>query len=115
MNDYAANRKDAIGIALEADVLVPYIRSIAKFGFEGTATELLNMLTARDDDGNPKAGAVSDEVMRRKQFPKQANYLSGRLRLMAPGLRQFGTKIDLSRTNQGSYIVIQETAECSGS
>ncbi len=115
MNDYAANRKDAIGIALEADVLVPYIRSIAKIGFEGTATELLNMLTARDDDGNPKAGAVSDEVMRRKQFPKQANHLSGQLRLMAPGLRQFGIKIDLSRTKQGSHIVIQETAECSGS
>ena len=115
MHDYAANRKDAIGIALEADVLVPYIRAIAKIGFDGMAAELLKILTARDDDGNPKTGAVSDAVMRRKEFPKQPNHLSGRLRRLAPGLRQFGINIDLSRTNQGSHIVIRETAECSGS
>ncbi len=114
LHDYEKNRRGAIKTALEADRLVPYIRAIAKTGFEGSATELLEILTARDDDGALKAGAVPDNLMRRKWFPKLSNHLSGRLRLMAPGLRQEGITIELSRTNQGSHIVIHETAEMTG-
>ena len=91
-----------------------YIRAIAKLGFEGSATELLEILTARDDDGALKAGAVPDNLMRRKFFPKQPNHLSGRLRLMAPGLRQEGITIENSHTNQGSHIVIRETEKTVG-
>ncbi len=114
MYDYEMNRRVAIRTALEADRLVPYIRAIAKNGFEGSATELLEILTARDDDGALKAGAVTDNLMRRKWFPKLSNHLSGRLRLMAPGLRQEGITIENSHTNQGSHIVIHETEKTVG-
>ena len=109
IQDYEENRRAATGIALEADVLVPYIRNIAEMGFEGSATELLELLTARDDSGKPAPGAAPYEVVRRNSFPKQPNHVSGRLRRMANGLRQEGILIELERTNQGSHIVIKRS------
>jgi hypothetical protein len=107
IEDYEENRKRAIGIALEADILVPYIRAIARTGFQGTSTKLLQILTARDDAGNPVPGAVPDVVINRDSFPKQPNHLSGRLRRLAAAFLQHGVFIEVGRTNQGSHIVIR--------
>jgi hypothetical protein len=106
--DYEENRKRAISIALESDILTPYIRAIAHSGFEGSAAELLRLLTARNDEGNPVPGAVPDQVMRRNSFPKHPNHLSGRLRRITQGMRQQGILIEQGRTNQGSWIVIRK-------
>ncbi len=54
--------------------------------WEGTATELLSTLGGYADDGKQRYS---------KAWPKQANYLSQRLNMIAPSLRLMG--IDISQ------------------
>ena len=78
---YELNRADADELALEsapvAGVLRKWIQ--ANIDWEGTATALLEVLTEEAGD-----------LAKRKEWPSQANKLSGMLRRLAPNLRAVG-------------------------
>ena len=63
---------------------------------DGLATKLLDRFRE----------IVQPEVSRSKQFPKQANQMSGRLRRLIPALRQIGIEVKITHTEDGSNIVI---------
>ena len=84
---YDGNRADAHELALEASPLTEPLRTLAYEGFSGTATTLLERLS----------GLVSEDVARRKSWPKGANALSGQLRRLAPDVRAIGIEIEFAR------------------
>jgi hypothetical protein len=87
---YSDSRTDAQALSLEdsplADIVCEFITSLPpQTPWEGTATELLHTLSARD-------------YSRRKQirdFPRSPNSLTERLRRLAPSLRAIGVQVDL--------------------
>jgi hypothetical protein len=86
MEAYAGSREEISELALEADpVAVAVIRLMASTDeWVGTSTELWKRLS----------GLTDDEVRRTRAWPKAPNVLSGRLKLLAPGLRSVGIEVE---------------------
>ena len=86
---YVSNREMAMDTALEADLVGDAVRRLMAANREwvGTATELLALLAGRD------GLYVSDEILRRREFPTSPKALSDRLRRIAPFLRKVGITV----------------------
>jgi hypothetical protein len=82
---YAANRRGAVEVAVDASPLPGVLERLLadRLEWEGTATQLLEAL-------NPLAGSLRD----RKDWPCDAARLSAKLNLLAPALRTSG-RLDL--------------------
>jgi hypothetical protein len=96
---YEVSQKQASTNVLEADLvastLLPWIKRTTPF--EGTATELLGILE----------GQIDDQTRRRKDWPKSASALSGRLTRITPPMRKAGVTIDnQDRTKKQRNITI---------
>lgn len=98
---YENNRADAHELALEASPLTEPLRTVADEGFTGTATELLARL----------GDLVSEEVTRRKSWPKSAHTLGGALRRIAPDMRAVGISVVFERTGSRRLLVIGRQQE----
>jgi 5S rRNA maturation endonuclease (ribonuclease M5) len=87
MTMYNENSSATIGIGLESDPIAQAIIDLQKdIGkWEGTATELLDVLENK----------TSDKILKSKQWPKVAQTLSNRLRRLAPVLREVGIELEL--------------------
>lgn len=100
---YADHQTSAHELALEASLLAPVVRAFAaeKTFWEGTASELLELLTAR----------VLEAMRREPRWPKDGARLSGALRRLAPNLRAVGVRIEFQdRRERGAarrQVVIQ--------
>ena len=97
----AATRRTADAVAIQALPIGPVLLRFmaARSAWEGTATALLQALTA----------LVPEEVRRGKEWPKQANRCSGQLRRLAPNLRQLGLGVDLSRQGAAGQRLVRLT------
>jgi hypothetical protein len=82
---YERNRSDAHELALEASVIVPYIRQLVQEHGQwiGTSGELLKELNR----------LAKDQDARQKSWPNSPRGLSGLLRRLAPNLRAGGVAI----------------------
>ena len=76
---YERNRRDALSISFEVDIVASIIRDFVKTEktWEGTASELLDALKKFDPE----------DTVHNRAFPKMANLLTNRLRRIAPSLR----------------------------
>jgi hypothetical protein len=92
---YKANRESANDMALEASPLVPPICQLLSGSpaWSGNASELLTELTRRADRS----------ASRDRNWPKQPNTLSGRLRRLAPNLAEIG--IEVTFANDGKRTI----------
>jgi hypothetical protein len=88
---YTGNQDEANELALEASPLVPPLRQFVEQQhtgrWEGTAGDLLKALKL----------LVSEETAKGSDWPKRPHVLSGRLRRLAPNLRQVGILIDFDQ------------------
>ena len=86
---YAGNRKEAAAVSLESNAVAQAVLALMerREEWEGTATELLAALEQH----------ASERAQRSKQWPGSARALSGRLRRVAPLLRQAGLEVEWSR------------------
>ncbi len=90
---YEENLQNAIETQVEDSRVATELRAIAMEGkWEGTAAELLTKLNAR----------VSDDIQRRKWWPKSPRALSGQVRRAAPSLRRVGVEVEFSREPGGA-------------
>jgi hypothetical protein len=82
---YERNRSDAHELALEASIVVPYIRHLVEEhgDWTGTSGELLKEL----------GRVAKDQDARQKNWPSSPRGLSGLLRRLAPNLRAAGIAI----------------------
>lgn len=91
---YAINRREVTSLALEADLVGTAIKTLMeKRSFEpweGTATELLNMLDT----------AADDRMKKDKYWPRSANSLSAKLKRSATTLRAEGVEVTMSRKSK---------------
>jgi hypothetical protein len=95
---YERNRGDAQATAIEGSVVGPQILELVeKVDWTGTATELLEELHR-------------DSLMTR-QLPRTASSLSGKLRRLAPSLREFGIQVDFDRTGHRGIRTIRITKD----
>ena len=87
MAAYEANREDAVDIVLDFDAVAEALRRHmeSRSTFEGTATELLNVLD----------GLANEQVRRGKFWPRSGQALSGQIKRLAPALRKAGITIDI--------------------
>ena len=85
---YDRHRREANELALDVSPLSPYVREVAEDQFAGTATDLL----AKLDTPAP------DKVQSRRDWPKNARSLSGKLRRLAPNLREVGVSVEFAQT-----------------
>jgi len=98
MNQYQKNVKEVVELSLDADVLASAVRSLVEDrpeGWEGNATDLLNLLDDRADD----------KTKRQKHWPKAAHILTGRLKRSATALRTSGIEIGVSRKSYGKRTI----------
>lgn len=98
MEAYTANRGAGNESAIEATAfgrpLVDYIQQAGYWS--GTASELLSLLEKR----------VSDGVRKLSGWPTSPRSLGGRLKRLAPNLRQIGISVDSDRAGrQGTRII----------
>ena len=85
-----ATVKEANDLALEASPLVqPLMRIAARGAWEGTATELLSVLSEESLNGPVR------EVV---PFPRSPQELSQAIRRLAPNLLQVGITVEFGRT-----------------
>lgn len=91
LNAYAANRRDANAVALEAAPLGVIVRAFVEHGggWSGTATDLLKLLADR----------APEDVRRQKGWPTGARTLANALRRLAPNLRHAGIDVTFDRAN----------------
>jgi hypothetical protein len=78
--------------SLLAEPLRDCVAEWEESGWQGTASQLLNVLNAR----------VDDETRRRKDWPKTARALSGQVRRLAPTLRNVGFDINFERASNSA-------------
>jgi hypothetical protein len=100
MDAYTGNREAAHELTLEASPIAPFVRKLARIGFTGTASELLERLNI----------LATDEERRQKGWPANARALSGSLRRIAPNLRAVGVNVEfLGNTgrNRERLIVVR--------
>jgi hypothetical protein len=82
---YSDNRRESIYASIESSPVAVSIQGLtAAEDWEGTATDLLQALS----------GHVSDEIRKGKAWPKDARTMSGKVRRLAPLLRQSGVDVD---------------------
>jgi hypothetical protein len=100
MRAYIGNRAEAVEITLEASPLYEPLVVVAKDGFEGSATNLLDKLAALVDEKG-------------EAWPKTPAVLGGDLRRLAPVLRRVGIDVDFQREprTRRRLIVIRTTAQ----
>lgn len=108
MRAYTRNLKDAIEQTIDADLVASAIRSFMEShreGFEGTPTDLLNIL---DDE-------VEEKTIKSKSWPKGPHILTGRLRRAATSLRSFGieVKTGFKLANKKRGVSIKNTGNAS--
>jgi hypothetical protein len=86
---YTANRDSANDLALDADVIVGPLRQLIdrKGEWKGTASELLAELNGLAEEATRKA----------REWPGKPNVLSGRLKRLAPNLREAGYGVLIDR------------------
>jgi hypothetical protein len=85
---YTRNQTSSNELALDASPITePVRRLVAEGDFQGTATELLKILTDRSDD----------PIRRQKGWPTNAQGLSNTLRRLAPNLRKIGIEVLFSK------------------
>ena len=87
MAAYAGNRDEAIGMAVEGDVVTAAIRTMMTERTEpwvGASSELLELLTS----------AVGESICRSKLWPQTPEALRGRLKRAASVLRQIGIRVE---------------------
>jgi hypothetical protein len=89
MHAYQENRSDAHELALEASPIAGPLRSLwAEVPtWEGTASELLDALAGRADEG----------IRRGRDWPSSPRALSGAVRRIAPNLRAIGLEVEFDR------------------
>ncbi|UCE74405.1 MAG: hypothetical protein JSV56_01525 [Methanomassiliicoccales archaeon] len=89
---YRENREEAALGCFESDVVAialrAFIESIGKG--EGTTSELKNALEDHQDD---------IALMNDRSWPKRPNYLSNRVKRIAPALREVGIEVEYPRIN----------------
>jgi hypothetical protein len=95
---YEQNRSSSHESAVEDAIIGPFIKELAKDGFTGTATTLLDKLNKLADE----------DIRRSKEWPKRPNKLSGMLRRLAPSLRAIGIKADFDRKTDTSRTRLLE-------
>ena len=89
---YKGNRESANDLVLDASLVAQAVKIfINDDHFTGTATELLALLNQK----------VSDETRRQKFWPKNGRALSGKLRRVAPNLRQIGISVEFGSDGTG--------------
>ncbi len=95
---YTRNRGESIAVELEASpvasALIHYMQNAKTY--VGTASQLLESLKA----------CTEEETTRLPGWPKNARSLSGKLKRLAPSLRQKGLSVILDRDNNGSLITV---------
>lgn len=99
MDAYTGNREAANELTLEASPIAPFVQKLAKIGFTGTASELLERLNI----------LAADEQRRQKGWPANARALSGSLRRIAPNLRAVGVNVEFlgnKGSNRNRLIII---------
>jgi energy-coupling factor transporter ATP-binding protein EcfA2 len=111
LQTYLANRATADQTALEASPIGRFVEQVVATTpvWEGSTTELLNEINRLAD----AADKVSDDrvgpTRRQKEWPKAANSLSNRLKLLAPNLRRVGVDVAIDRDETGSRVTITRT------
>jgi hypothetical protein len=103
MEAYDDSRADAVAQALQADVVAVAVMELLEDAgdFEGTATELLEVLEAY----------VPEKTRQTRSWPKTPRTLSNRIRRAATFLRQTGVEVEFARKADASrqrIIRIQE-------
>ena len=102
MQAYRSNLDHAVEASIEADPVAEAVRLYMELyldeKWEGTASELLKILTER---------AEGDYSRKSNYWPNTPNHLSNRLRRAAPGLRQIGIEVehDIREGSQGRRII----------
>jgi len=102
INAYEANILGANAICLEADVVAGAVQALAEHAprWEGSAAELLEKL-------NEIAG---EEATGDKHWPTVANWLTNRLRRIAPALRRSGVDVEFDDKARPKRIIISTTS-----
>jgi hypothetical protein len=104
---YTRNQASSNELALDASPITePVRRLVAVDDFQGTATDLLRVLTDRSDD----------PTRRQKGWPANAEGLSNTLRRLAPNLRKVGIEVAFSRgrdRRRQRLIVLRDIASTS--
>jgi hypothetical protein len=108
MTTYNQSIEDALTVIVDNDqvsravydLALFYSQNGAKDGFSGNATELLELLGTREH---------IDPINTPRGWPRTANYLSARLRRMAPALRSRNVVIEWDYSAQGKLIQISMT------
>jgi hypothetical protein len=77
---YERNRGQGHELAIEASIISAPLLDIANQGFEGTASELLDLLTLKADE----------RATRHQQWPRTPRALSAMIKRLAPNLRALG-------------------------
>jgi hypothetical protein len=97
---YNSNRRGAVEIVLEGDIVAPVLRAFMASKIKpwtGTATELLASLSE----------SAGESISKAKEWPKTPKTLSGRLRRAASFLRTVGIKITFDRDGKSRTITIE--------
>jgi hypothetical protein len=86
---YHGNQQDANEIALEGSLVAGAVEQfmLTQGGFQGTCSELLEVLT----------NLIGEEKRRERNWPKNAQALSGRLRRLSSNLRRAGIAVQFTR------------------
>src|SRR5262249_46318180 len=86
---YTHSQQEATAVALESSpVSAPLLQFMeARAEWAGSASELLRELTA----------LVGEQAARARDWPKQGNSLSGKLKRLAPSLRKAGIAVEIGR------------------
>jgi hypothetical protein len=99
---YSGQADEAVTSLVESDTFASAVYDLAVElaqvgkGFEGTATELLDIL-------NTRMGIRPDHLP--KSWPKNAGALSGKLRRLAPALRKMGVDVARDKGAKGSRSI----------
>jgi hypothetical protein len=80
---YERNCGQGHELAIEANIISTPLLEIANQGFEGTASDLLDLLTLRADEHAPK----------HQQWPRTPRALSAMIKRLAPNLRALGYEV----------------------
>ena len=84
LSTYTENRGRSDEIAVDSATIGRLLCEIADEGFEGSMTELLELLNTRADD----------KVQRSRSWPKNARALSGQVKRLSPNLRKLGYDVE---------------------
>jgi hypothetical protein len=102
INAYEANILGANAICLEADVVAGVVQALMEDtpSWEGSAAELLEKLNE----------IASEEATSDKDWPTAANWLTNRLRRIAPALRRSGIDVEFDDKARPKRIIISNTS-----